>query len=355
MLHRFIEEHAEQIAARARATMAMRIAPRPTASELTHGVPLFLRELVQRLRDHEDPDAIQIGASASLHGGELLAAGFTIGQVVFGYGDVCQAVTGIMVELGAQIATADFGMLSLCLDIAIAEAVTEYARQRERAIVEDGVKNLGFLAHELRNLLGTATLAFEALSGGSIGITGSTGRILGNSLLAMNDLVTRSLADVRIDGGVTNNDQIVVADLFAEVSIAAALKARSRDIRLTFEPVDSHVLVDGDAQIVASIVTNLVQNACKFTRAHGAVVVSTRSTVERVFIDVADECGGLPPRFLDRLFLPYEQRATDRSGLGLGLAICMKGAHAVGGDVTVHDVPGTGCIFTVELRRSRAG
>ena len=353
MLHEFIELHAAQIALRTRATMERRTAPRPTASELTHGVTLFLRELLLRLRDHEDPGAIQIGASASLHGGELLAAGFTIGQVVFGYGDVCQAVTGLMAELGAQIATEDFRTLNLCLDVAIAEAVSEYQRQRERAIVADGVRNLGFLAHELRNLLSTATLAFEALSAGSVSIGGSTGRMLGNSLVSMSDLVTRSLAEVRIDGGLTNADRILVADLLADVAIGAALEARARDIRLAFEPVAPDVAIDGDAQIVASIVTNLVQNACKFTHTHGAVVVSTRSTTERVLIDVADECGGLPEGMADHLFQPYAQRSADRSGLGLGLAICVKGARALGGDVTVRDLPGAGCVFTVELLRSR--
>lgn len=351
MLHQFIQEHADLIAARAQAKMALRTAPRPTPSEL-HGVPLFLRELLLRLRDREDPGAAQIAASASLYGGELLAAGFSIGQVVLGYGDVCQAVTGLMVERGAQIETADFGTLNLCLDVAISEAVTEYARQREQAIVEDGAKTLGFLAHELRNFLSTATLAFEALSAGSVGIQGSTGRLLANSLLGMSDLVTRSLAGVRIDSGVTNADRVVVAELLAEVSIAAALKARARDVHLAFEQVAPDVSIAGDAQVVGSIVTNLVQNACKFTREHGAVVVSTRSTVDHVFIDVADECGGLPPGVSDSLFLPYAQHGSDRSGLGLGLAICLKGAHAVGGNVTVRDVPGTGCVFTATLRRS---
>jgi signal transduction histidine kinase len=158
MLYKFITEHVDLIILRTRATVADRPGPRPTEAELSHGVPLFLHEFLERLRHHEDPGAAQIGASASLHGGELLQAGFTIGQVVHGYGDVCQAITGLMVELGTQIRTTDFKTLNLCLDIAIAESVTEYARQREQAIVKEERESLGFLAHELRNLLNSVRL-----------------------------------------------------------------------------------------------------------------------------------------------------------------------------------------------------
>lgn len=79
-------------------------------------------------------------------------------------------------------------------------------------------------------------------------------------------------------------------------------------------------------------------------------------TMERLLvhgkIDVADECGGLPPGKAAELFQPYEQRGADRSGLGLGLAICMRGALSIGATLLVRDVPGTGCVFSLELRRS---
>jgi signal transduction histidine kinase len=62
----------------------------------------------------------------------------------------------------------------------------------------------------------------------------------------------------------------------------------------------------------------------------------------------------LAPGNHEELFRPYEQRGGDRTGMGLGLAISRKGALAVGGSLTVRDVPGTGCVFTVTLRRSAA-
>jgi hypothetical protein len=242
--------------------------------------------------------------------------------------------------------------LNLCLDIAIAEAVTEYARQREQAIFGQGVEHLGFLAHELRNLLNTATLAFEAVYSGRVGIAGSTGAILRKSLAGMSDLVTRSLAEVRIDAGLPREERILVASLLEEVEIMATLQATGRSVQLSIEPPEPGVTVDGDSQILSSIVTNLVQNACKFTRAHGHVTLRTRVTADRVLIDVADECGGLPLGKAEELFRSYSQRSKDRSGLGLGLAISRKGADAIGGAISVCNLPGKGCVFTVDLRRS---
>lgn len=352
VLLEFITTNRELVVARTREKVASRTAPRATEVEVVHGVPLFLDQLCARLRTNVEPGATEIGASASLHGGELLIAGLTIGQVVHDYGNICQAITELAVEMGSQITNDDFRTLNLCLDIAIAESVTEFARQREQTIIGRGVEHLGFLAHELRNLLNTATLAFEALRSGSVGVGGSTGTLLGKSLVGMREIVSRSLAEVRLEAGPPHKERILVADLLEEIEIAATMQAKNHDVQLSIIPAESGLMVDGDALILSSIITNLVQNACKFTRANGHVRLCTRVTSDRVLIDVADECGGLPPGKAEELFRIYEQRGANRSGLGLGLAISLKGARAIGGDISVRNQPGTGCVFIVDLRRS---
>jgi signal transduction histidine kinase len=70
-----------------------------------------------------------------------------------------------------------------------------------------------------------------------------------------------------------------------------------------------------------------------------------------VFIDVEDECGGLPLGEAEALFRPFLQSGADRSGLGLGLSISRKAVQLNGGEIRVRNVPGKGCIFTVELPR----
>ena len=74
-------------------------------------------------------------------------------------------------------------------------------------------------------------------------------------------------------------------------------------------------------------------------------------TADRVLFDVEDECGGLPAGKVEELFAPYTQRGRDRSGVGLGLSICLKAARANRGEVGVRDLPGKGCVFTLDLPR----
>lgn len=355
MIANFILEHRDLLVERVREKTRQRVAPAPTAHELETGVPLFLDQFSSRLRLDETQAYSEIGADATIHGGELLAAGFTIGQVVHGYGDICQSVMQLAVELQAAISPESFKRLNMCLDIAIADAVTEYSGRREQQIIDRNAQHLDSLAHELRNLLNIATLAFDAVSTGSVGVMGTTGQLVASSLVRMSELVTESLAEVRQQAGRARNDRVQVAPLLEELEIVATMRAKTLALSLAIDPVASDVYVDGDANIIAAILTNLVQNACKFTRKDGHVKVTTRVTGDTVSIDVADECGGLPPGDPEDLFRPYEQRSADRSGLGLGLAISRKSAVALGGSLSVRDVPGVGCVFTVALRRSAPG
>jgi hypothetical protein len=100
--------------------------------------------------------------------------------------------------------------------------------------------------------------------------------------------------------------------------------------------------------------SNLLQNAFKFTRPGGHVSLITHATPERVLIDVCDECGGLPPGAAEELFRPFSQASKDRSGLGLGLTIALRAARACAGDIRVRDIPGTGCVFTIDLPRQHS-
>ena len=115
----------------------------------------------------------EIGKSAVHHGLELLQRGFTVSQVVHDYGDVCQSITELAVERDTPISTADFRTLNQCLDEAIAGAVTEYGRERSQSSHDDatmeGTERLGFFAHELRNLVNTASLSYEVLKTGNVG------------------------------------------------------------------------------------------------------------------------------------------------------------------------------------------
>jgi signal transduction histidine kinase len=160
----------------------------------------------------------------------------------------------------------------------------------------------------------------------------------------MSELVTESLAKVRLDGALHRIERVHLGPLLEEIAVAATMHATTKEIELSIDPVAPQFEVDGDNTILASILTNLIGNACKFTHVRRRVTVSTHVTADRVAVLVADACGGLPAGDPNKLFRACEQRGLDRSGLGLGLVI--------GRDLTVRDVPALGCIFTLILRRS---
>src|SRR5687767_11383974 len=215
MLHEFITLYRDEIIKRCRAKVAARSIPPPSEAEINHGVPMFLDQLVDALRDGEKTRAssADIDKSAGEHGHDLLLKGFTVSQVVHDYGDVCQTITELAVETNAPISAEDFRTLNRCLDEAIASAVTMYTRESHQARVgeseERSKERVGFLVHELRNLVNTAVVAFEVLKTGNVGVTGSTGAVLSRSLTALRDLIARSIDDVRLTRSVANRTSIL--------------------------------------------------------------------------------------------------------------------------------------------------
>lgn len=170
------------------------------------------------------------------------------------------------------------------------------------------------------------------------------------ALEGLRSLVDRSLAAVRLSVG-PHKERVDVSPFVREVEMEAAMTAASLGVRLRVPPVDSDLTVRADRQILASTLANLLQNAFKFTRENAKmdVTLRVRESAGRVCFDVEDECGGLPPGQAEELMRPFEQRSTDRSGLGL--TICQRGVEAHDGELRVSNLPGQGCVFTVDLPR----
>lgn len=355
MLDAFIGQHRDVIIEQARARVRQRMCPTPSEVELQHGIPMFLDQLrgaLARASAGADADHGDIDRSAVIHGSDLQRMGLTIGQVVHDYGDVCQVITSLALQENAPIPVDDFQTLNLCLDDAIAAAVTEFARQREVAMSEAGTEKLGILAHELRNLLNTALLSFDSIRKGQVTPSGSTAVVHGRALEGLRGLIDRSMADVRLDAGIERQDRLRVGDLVEEIEIAAIIQSQAKSIRLAVRCDEPDLTIVGDRQILVAAVANLLQNAFKFTPKHGDVSLHVHAKDAQVLLDVEDACGGLPPGKAEELFLPFAQRGKDRTGVGLGLAICLKAAHANGGELRVRDLPGKGCVFTLELPQS---
>jgi signal transduction histidine kinase len=351
--------------------VASRSDPKVTDTEGSHGIPMFLSQLIETLRIEQTPErarsheisgpsggggSSEIGDMATFHGRNLLEQGFTLEQVVLDYGNVCQAVTNLAYEINAPIEVDEFRTLNRCIDNAIASAVGAYAHQQTVTATEDGFQainsRLGPLAHELRNYLHVATYAVRAIKAGTVGISGATGAVLDRSLMGMSNLIDRTLAEVRLTAGLPPRRRpIGVAEFLAQAEAAASPDARAQGCQLKVIPSEENVMISGDPEMLHAAVYNLLHNAFKFTQRQTEVTLHAYSAADRVLINVTDHCGGLTAAAADTLLKPFSHNGEDRAGLGLGLDICRRSVEANDGVLSVRDVPGHGCVFTIDLPR----
>jgi signal transduction histidine kinase len=372
-MHRFLAHNRDELVARCKAKVSQRPLRAATTEQLANGVPLFLDQLIKTLEAEEggqmglslqisgsaggDSAAMsEIGIGATAHGKQLLTLGFTVDQVVHDYGDLCQAITDLAVERDAPFAVDEFRTLNRCLDNAIADAVTAFSLQRDAAVAqnktEESNARLGQLVHELRNSLNSATLALTALESGQLPVGGSTGAVLKRSLVAMTSLLSGALEEVRSTSASARPTTFSVAAFLAEAENVALLHARAKGCSLVVQPADPGLKVVGTWELMMAALVNLLHNAFKFTHQHTQVTVSVRTTEALVFIDVEDHCGGLPDGRVEVLFMPFTQRSSDRSGLGLGLSIARRYVEADGGSLTAQNLPAKGCIFSMSIPRA---
>jgi signal transduction histidine kinase len=353
MMHVFLANNRDALIERCRAKVAQRPSREATVQQLQNGIPLFLDQLIKTLRIEQTSQPMdsrrisgpsgggaspsEIGKSAAEHGRALLNLGFSVDQVVHDYGDLCQAITDLAYERDAPFQIDEFRTLNRCLDNAIADAVTEFSYQRDFVMADrqaiEMQQRLGSFAHDLS-------------------LSGATGSVLERSLEGLRDLIRHSLEEVRT--ATSNSAQpglFSVADFIADVKYAADLAAQVRGCVLTVSAVDTRLAISGDRDQLYSALGNLLQNAFKFTQHRTEVALDVYALSDHILMDVKDHCGGLPPGDAERMFVPFTQNGEDRTGLGLGLSIARRYVEANSGILSVRDVPGAGCVFTITLPR----
>jgi len=371
MMHDFMFNNRTELIDKCRTKVSVRPARAATAEQLKVGVPMFLDQLIRTMRVEQTSELTdskdfpsptgrgavsEIGTSAASHGRALFDLGFNVNQVVHDYGDLCQTITDLAHECETPFAVGEFRTLNRCLDDAIANAVTEFDYQRDYIAAEKQTSSAneqaGFFAHELRNYLNTASLAFDAALAGNLTLSGATGMLLKRSLTGLRDLIDRSINQVRENAANLDSSNIFsFQEFIAEVQQAGELAAGKMGCKFSVSNVDPELAVKGDRDLLYAALGNLLQNAFKFTHVHSEVMLRVYEADGRILVDVEDHCGGLPSGSATLLFQSFKQHSDDKSGLGLGLSIALKNVESYGGKLTVVDNPSIGCIFTIDLPR----
>jgi signal transduction histidine kinase len=134
-------------------------------------------------------------------------------------------------------------------------------------------------------------------------------------------------------------------------SVVPIVAEHHPDGRIRIEPGDQPGEVITDGNVVARVVTALLDNAVKYTAPGTTVLVNVESSEDGMDVRIADSCGGLPDSDLRRLFLRSfrgDHGSDERSGLGLGLYIAQRLTEHIGGELDAHNADG-GCVFTLHL------
>ena len=224
--------------------------------------------------------------------------------------------------------------------------------RRVESVRRDFVANV---SHELKTPIGALTLLAETMAAESdpVVMHQLAQRVLGESDRLgriIDDLLDLSLIEAQ---EAPTRDTVPVAGLLHEAAERVHAVAEAAGIPLRVAPVPEDLIVTCDRVQVLSAITNLLDNAVKYSEAGEAIELSAECEGEFVSIVVRDHGVGIPSRDLERIFERFYRvdRARSRTtgGTGLGLAIVRHVAQAHGGDVTVESREGEGSVFRVRL------
>lgn len=215
------------------------------------------------------------------------------------------------------------------------------------------------VSHELRTPLASVNAMVETLDGGAIYDT----EVARDFLSRIHDDIRRmtAMVDELLELSSLESGQMPIhlapvelAEVANKVTARFETNANSRGVKLlTLIPHGLPYLM-ADPGKLDQILTNLVENALKFTPEGGRVTLSARTAEAGIQIEVADTGVGVAREHLPHIFERFYKvdRSRRDTGTGLGLAITRRLVQAHGGDITVASVEGEGSAFTLTLPRA---
>jgi two-component system CheB/CheR fusion protein len=148
-------------------------------------------------------------------------------------------------------------------------------------------------------------------------------------------------------------EPIDLSMIVERLAVACRTDANAKGVALEIEAVQE-LMIEGDPVRVEQIISNVVNNAVKFTPPGGRVRIDAHVRDGRAMLRVEDTGAGIEPAFLPNVFDMFRQgQPSDlrgRGGLGIGLALVKRLADLHGAEVRLHsEGPGRGCVFTASF------
>lgn len=238
------------------------------------------------------PSQYEIGKNAAFLGKTAEDLGFNVDDVIHSYGDVCRSITELALQKSQHIPVTEYRQLNRCLDNAIASAVAEYTFRRDvhRASLygKEETKRLAALGNELRNQLGTATLAVAALRSRELTVDGTTGSILERSLLSLGRMIDDMLDYAEFRAAAPSLLDLVSLTEFMDRfrhTIEPAALATGRHLLVT--GIDPALAVKGSPDTLQASMAGLLQAAFQQTPPGETVEIHVYAHGAEARIDIA--------------------------------------------------------------------
>jgi two-component system sensor histidine kinase KdpD len=214
---------------------------------------------------------------------------------------------------------------------------------------------LASISHDLRTPLSAIAGAGSLIAQPEYALNSDRRATLGSLIERkardMSQLLSNILELMQIESasGAPRADWHAIEDLVAHSLRANEARLAQRRIALDF-PADLPLILV-EATLIVQIVSNLLENAAKYTPPGATITISAAVREEHVLLAVTDDGPGLPPGDPQRLFEKFQRGHAESSivGVGLGLAICRAAARLHGGDIKAMNAPGGGARFEVTL------
>lgn len=321
----------------------------PKQSAVSEFLDLLVKSVTPTTENPQIPSKAYGGTNGRMSISLVQAAfdtGCTVSHLVGTYARMNQELLKYAQDVDCHLTAAEHSHISNCVASTLSHALMETARLNTETLKKDERLRLGCLAHELRNYLAVASLAHESMAFAEP-VPGPS-QMLFRAHHGLKEVIDRALVEVGTDEPVIDNEKIVIWELLHEISRTLLPIAQGRLVGMTIE-VHPALELKGDRHLLASAVSNLVQNALKYTHAGTQVWIRAYAEHEDLVIEVEDRCGGLPRGKITEIFQPYKQADRDRGGMGLGLPIARRAIELCGGTLSAMDWPGIGCTFSIRL------
>jgi signal transduction histidine kinase len=306
-----------------------------------------------------DLDTLAVILAASATVGVLFAIGLgsTVGGAVRSLRDTARRIgDGNLAATVERPATAELAQLAR--DLEDMTEKLEEARRRERAVESSRRELVAWISHDLRTPLASIRAVAEALEDRVVDEPETVARYY-RTLRTEADRLAGLVDDLfelsRISAGTLHLEMTRVSldELVSDAVAGAAIMAGRKGIELTGRSNGHSPVVTVSPPEVGRALRNLLENAIRHTPANGTIAVESGVLDGLAYVCVADQCGGIPERDLDRVFeIAFRghvaRTPTPDTGAGLGLAIAQGIAEAHHGELSVMN-EGPGCRFTLRL------